>query len=121
MKKEIFNFYDSGEYEVGKTVFLKMMAIPIVLIILTYFGYNYAFGENESLPVDNNISLEDNNISKEYINEDDEDEDFNREDEDHLIFFNCNLENCNIRESSFTVPLKKMALFAEAVDMEIQR
>lgn len=120
MKKDVHNFYDSGSYEVGKSALLKLLLIPIILIISLFFGYKVFNNryENENI---NTVLLENNETivnEKLQVSQDDT-EKYKRDNSDHLVFFNCNLENCTIKNSSFSVPLKKMQLFADAVDMEI--
>ncbi len=123
MKKEIQNFYDTGEKNVGKSAFSKFLFLPILLIFIIYFGYQYTFGASDLKSIDTNdtnISSIENKITNidpvEFIEDEDK---FSRADDDYFIFFNCNLNNCTIRDSSFTIPLKKMTIFAQAVNMEI--
>ena len=120
MKKDVYDFYDSGSYDVNKSVFLKLLFVPFILIFLIYLGYQF-FNARYVNKEENRINIENNEttiLKKSKILEDDK-EDYKRDNSDHLVFFNCNLENCTIKNSSFTVPLKKMQLFANAVDMEI--
>lgn len=120
MKKSVHEFYDSGAYDVDKSSFYKMLLAPILLIISVFIAYKFLFGGGFTSKKDNeinknNFSKHDDNISNklELI------EDYKRDDTEHLIFFNCNLETCTMRDSSFTIPLQKMSSFSSAVGMEI--
>ena len=120
MKKEIQDFYDTGEKNVGKSVFTKLLFIPVIFIFLIYFGYK-AFDSkysNDSQTIhspEHNLSI----ANQQSIMLKDDSEEYLREESEHLIFFNCNLENCTMKNSSFTVPLRKMQTFSTAVNMEI--
>ncbi|WP_373002611.1 hypothetical protein [Sulfurimonas sp.] len=120
MKKDIQDFYDTGEKNVGKSVFAKLLFIPVILIFVVYFGFQI-FNSKYSNDSQTISSLENNDTtqSKQSKLLDNDKEDYSREDSEHLIFFNCNLDNCTMKNSSFTVPLKKMQTFATAVNMEI--
>lgn len=120
MKKDIHDFYDSGDKSVGKSVLLKLMFIPVILIFIVYFGYQifnsrYSDYLQTTSSIENNESMQ----KKQSVILEEDNEEYLREESEHLIFFNCNLENCTMKNSSFTVPLKKMQTFSTAVNMEI--
>ena len=121
MTKEIHNFYDSGAYNVDKSMFVKFLTLPILLIIIVFLVYKFLFSKEETKIVSNDVnttSLDSSTIDD--LDSTDEDTDsFERSEEDHLIFFNCNLSTCTMKNSSFNIPLNKMNTFADAVGMDI--
>ena len=121
MKKEIHDFYDSGEKNLDKSVFLKKMMLPVGLIIFSYLFYHYSFSK-KSPPeppseIKKNKQVKDNFKEKEnkFI-ENDKDK---REDTDRLIMFNCSKKLCIMKNSSFVIPLDKFKIFAQALDIKI--
>lgn len=122
MKKEIHNFYDSGEKNVDKSTFLKRLLIPIVGIFIIYMFYQFMFGtkSNEEENIDavpkELVNIDNNETEYE---EDDEDNPKDDKEETHLVIFNCNIQLCNKKNSSFIIPLKKMAKFSEIAGIEI--
>jgi len=126
MEKKVHNFYDSGQYEVEKSVFIKKMAPIAALIIALVLGYFLFINKGVKESTQDNVTPEltqrDVNESDiKHHDEDDEDDEklFERDDNDHILFFTCNLELCTLKDSSFIIPLDDIKKFADAVNMEI--
>jgi len=113
MKKEVFDFYDSGEYSPEKSLLLKKL-FPAFLLILSISLAVYLFiNQKESslhstsashAVFENNIS--DLNNSDDFIDDTDS-YDFSS----HIVFFNCDSNICVLKNSSFTIPLNYMQDF----------
>ena len=122
MKKEVFEFYDSGEYNPDKSLLLKKL-LPAVLLIMSLIAFFYfVFNKKETVThqEQKNVTLQHN---KKDINATDEDfkdeEEYQRDSSDHIIFFTCNTVTCSMKNSSFIIPLDDMNTFADAVGMQI--
>ena len=109
MIKEIWDFYDSGHYEVEKSVILKKLGLPLLLIAAAFLLYRFFFSGSSdesaesSLPpspaVESSKSVSNHRESSRV---DDVDE-IPFEDSRFLVF-TCNLDICYMREAAFTVP-----------------
>jgi len=124
MNKEIQNFYDTGEKDVNKSVFGKLLFIPVAFILIIYMGYQFFMSryDTSSSTNDQNITIEhkdDNSKVSKSTDIDLNENEFSRSDDDHIMFFYCTKEHCNLRDNSFTIPVFKLSKFATAVDMEI--
>jgi len=122
MKKEIHDFYDSGEYKPSKSVILKKILPAIVLIVVAFAAFYFLFESNKSTKtivktIDKNVSYRDINHTV-YTNRN-YDNDIDIEESNHIVFFTCNLNNCTMKNSSFVVPLDSMNDLADAIGMEI--
>jgi zona occludens toxin len=122
MKKEIHNFYDSGEYSPSKSVLLKKVAPPILLLVAGLIFFYFFFDDNKSISNTSSKSVSvnaDKNVSTCNSSVSDYKDTPDIDDSNHILFFTCNLKNCVIKNSSFTVPLDSINDFADAVGMEI--
>jgi len=127
MKKEVFEFYDSGEYTPSKSVLLKKIAPALMLLISLslffwlYFEKRFGTHQNEEIKTTKKEAVNpapDDNLTKDYDEDYKEDSQINFEGY-HIILFACNLKTCTLQNSSFIVPLDNMSAFAEATNSKI--
>jgi hypothetical protein len=117
MKKEIFDFYDSGDYKINKSIFLEKMLIPFILIIALFFMYHFLTSRKTEESIDNNNSVVSNDVNESVVdNYDDESEDIQKE---RIVYFYCNLKTCNMKQTSFTIPLIALNDFIDTYDESI--
>ena len=122
MNDEVHNFYDSGEYNPAKSVFLKKILPAIFLFIAMGFLFYFMFYSKTQEVT--NESIQENNVTEinttSYQNNSSSvDDELEINDNEHLLRFRCNLENCVLENSSFSVPLEKFKLFSDATQSTI--
>ena len=122
MKKEIFDFYDSGEYKPSKSVLLKKIvpALLLILVAVLFFYFYFDKGmespslKQKSIPINSSVTYESNTT---YADENSHNSDY--DDSTHFMFFTCNLDNCVLKNSSFSVPLDSFNDFAKSIGMTV--
>jgi len=122
MKKEVFAFYDSGEYNPDKSLLFKKLLPAIILILFVSAFFIYFFNSKETVThqEQKNVTLQHNKKDTNSTNDDYEDkEDYHRDSDEHIIFFTCNTVTCSMKNSSFVVPLDDINTFADAMGMKI--
>lgn len=127
MNKEIFDFYDSGSYEVGKSQFKKFMFIPVIVIIALYFGISkfLTSPQTEKISENNSTANQNANVGMRHMlensNLDDaveiEPEKF--KEDNVLIELFCNNKYCFIFNSRFNIPTTGINAFVAGYDGEI--
>ncbi|WP_457744113.1 zonular occludens toxin domain-containing protein [Sulfurimonas sp.] len=118
MEKEIHNFYDSGEYTPDSSLFLKKLLPAFLLIFSIGFGVYFFIHSKEDVPIPlHKTSPGQTSPGQTSPGEFESDENINEG--SHIVFFMCNLNDCNLLNSSFVVPLDSMNDFADYTDSKI--
>ncbi len=119
-KKSVFDFYDSGHYEVGKSAFKRFFFLPVILIIILYFVITrfIANTTSDEQVIDNSqklLSSHDTNFTA----DDDYEDEKPSFDGDTLIELTCNDSYCYIIGSRFNIPTALLNQFVETNEGEV--